>query len=297
MQEFLNHSDEHIWGIVTNGLHLRLLRRNKRLLHRTFLDFDLETMMQSEAYADFALLWLLCHQSRFEGEIAENCWLERWSRAAHTQGERALGQLHSGVEQAIRLLGQGFLDCRANTDLREQLASGTLSPETYYHYLLRLIYRLIVLFVAEDRDLLSIPDADPKAKERYLRYYSTAHLRHMAKKIHGTQHTDLFAGLQLIIQRLVQGPECHELALPVLDGFLFKQDPLIDLQQCKLTNAVFLEALRSLAFLNQKGGLKPIDYQHIGAEELGSIYKSSAGTACARRKRHVPFSTGSSPWE
>ncbi len=274
VQEFLNHSDEHIWGIVTNGLHLRLLRRNKRLLHRTFLDFDLETMMQNEAYADFALLWLLCHQSRFEGERAENCWLERWSRASHMQGERALGQLHSGVEKAIRLLGQGFLDCRANTDLREQLASGTLSPETYYHYLLRLIYRLIVLFVAEDRELLSIPDADPKAKERYMRYYSTAHLRHMAKKIHGTQHTDLFTGLQLIIQRLAQGPECRELALPVLDGFLFKQDPLIDIQQCKLTNAVFLEALRALAFLNQKGGFKPIDYQHIGAEELGSIYES-----------------------
>ncbi len=274
VQEFLNHSDEYIWGMVTNGLHLRLLCRNKRLLHRTFLDFDLETMMQSEAYADFVLLWLLCHQSRFEGERADHCWLERWSRAAHAQGERALGQLRSGVEKAIRLLGQGFLDCRANTDLREQLASGTLSTETYYHYLLRLIYRLIVLFVAEDRELLLIPDADPKAKERYMRYYSTAHLRHLARKIHGTQHTDLFTGFQLIIQRLAQGPECHGLALPVLDGFLFKRDPLIDLQQCKLTNAVFLEALRSLAFLSQKNGFIPIDYQHIGAEELGSVYES-----------------------
>jgi hypothetical protein len=274
VQEFLNHSDEHIWGIVTNGLHLRLLCRNKRLLHRTFLDFDLETMMQSESYSDFTLLWLLCHQSRFEGELAENCWLERWSRVAHAQGERALGQLRSGVEKAVRLLGQGFLNCRANMDLREKLASGILSTETYYRYLLRLIYRLIVLFVAEDRELLSIPDADPKAKKRYMRYYSTAHLRHLAQKVHGTQHTDLFTGFQQIIQRLAQGPECHGLALPVLDGFLFKQDPLIDLQQCKLTNAVFLEALRSLAFLNQRNGLMPIDYQHIGAEELGSIYES-----------------------
>src|SRR6202022_4300433 len=59
VQEFLNHSDEHIWGIVTNGLHLRLLRRNQRLAGRTFLDFDLETMMQSEIYSDFTLLWLL----------------------------------------------------------------------------------------------------------------------------------------------------------------------------------------------------------------------------------------------
>lgn len=274
VQAFLNHSDEHMWGMVTNGLHLRLLRRNKHLLYRTFLDFDLETMMQGESYADFALLWLLCHQSRFEGERAETCWLERWSRTAHAQGERALGQLRSGVEKAIRLLGQGFLDCRANTDLREQFTSGKLSAETYYQYLLRLIYRLIVLFVAEDRELLFIPGADPKAKERYMRYYSITRLRHLAKKMHGTQHTDLFTSLQLIIQRLAHGPECQELALPVLDGFLFKRDLLIDIHRCKLTNAVFLEVLRSLAFLNQKNGLIPIDYQHIGAEELGSIYES-----------------------
>lgn len=274
VQAFLNHSEEHIWGMVTNGLHLRLLRHNKRLLHRTFLDFDLETMMQSESYADFALFWLLCHQSRFEGELAETCWLERWSKAAHTQGERALGQLRSGVEKAIRLFGQGFLDCRANAELREQLASGKLSADAYYQYLLRLVYRLIVLFVAEDRELLLIPEDNQKAQERYIRYYSTKHLRHLAKKIHGTQHTDLFTGFQCIIQVLAQGPECHGLALPILDGFLFKRDPLIDLQQCKLTNAVFLEALRSLAFLDQKNGLMPIDYQHIGAEELGSVYES-----------------------
>ena len=87
---------------------------------------------------------------------------------------RALDKLRSGVEGAIRLLGQGFLDCRSNQHLQEKVRSGTLKPEDYYQQLLRLVYRIIVLFVAEDRGLLLIPDADKQAKERYLKYYSMA---------------------------------------------------------------------------------------------------------------------------
>lgn len=60
-----------------NGLRLRLLRHDKRIVHRTCIEFDLEAMMQGEVYADFVLLWLLCHQSRFESEHAEDCWLEQ----------------------------------------------------------------------------------------------------------------------------------------------------------------------------------------------------------------------------
>ncbi len=64
--------------------------------------------MNGEAYADFALLYLLCHQSRVEAERPEECWLERWSRAAEAQGTRALDQLRKGVEEAISALGAGL---------------------------------------------------------------------------------------------------------------------------------------------------------------------------------------------
>ncbi len=66
VQELLNRSSEHLWGIVSNGLRLRVLRDNARLTRQAYVEFDLQAMMDGEVYADFALLWLVCHQSRVE---------------------------------------------------------------------------------------------------------------------------------------------------------------------------------------------------------------------------------------
>src|SRR5581483_271269 len=173
VQELLNRSDQHLWGTVSNGLRLRVLRKNVSLIRQPYVEFDLEAMMKGQLYAEFVLLWLLCHQSRFEGERAEECWLEKWSRSAHDQGVRVLDQLRKGVEHAIAALGSGFLSHRANTLLHEKLRSGRLNTQEYYRQVLRLVYRLIVLFVAEDRDVLLHPDTTQAARERYMTHYST----------------------------------------------------------------------------------------------------------------------------
>src|SRR6185437_16377197 len=104
VQELLNRSDERLWGFVSNGLLLRVLRDNSSLTRQAYIEFDLEEMMDSEAYADFVVLWLVCHVSRVE-ERPELCWLERWSQEAAKQGTRALDNLRDGVERAIVALG------------------------------------------------------------------------------------------------------------------------------------------------------------------------------------------------
>ena len=90
VQEFLNKSDDHLWAFVSNGSKLRILRDNISLTRQAYVEFDLESMMEGEVYADFVLLWLLCHESRVEAEKPEECRLERWSREAQEQGTRAL---------------------------------------------------------------------------------------------------------------------------------------------------------------------------------------------------------------
>ena len=87
-------------------------------------------MMDGEVYADFSLLWLLCHESRVPVENPADCWLERWSKAAQEQGTRALDQLRDGVEAAITALGRGFLAHPANAALREALRTGDLTGRT-----------------------------------------------------------------------------------------------------------------------------------------------------------------------
>ena len=190
VQEFLNRSDKHLWGFVSNGLVLRTLRDNTSLTRQAYAEFDLAGMMDGEVFADFAVLWMLCHQSRVEAERPEECWLERWSQAAAEQGTRALEGLRQGVEEAITALGSGFLSHRANVELRRLFARGSFRRRTTTGSCSGLCTRLLFLFVAEDRQLLFDPGADSDARERYERYYSTRRLRDMAQRRRGTRHAD-----------------------------------------------------------------------------------------------------------
>lgn len=273
VQELLNRTDEHLWAMVTNGLRLRLLRDNVALTRQAYVEFDLEAMFTGQAYADFALLWLVCHQSRFEADIPAKCLLEQWTIEADERGTRALDQLRVGVEAAITALGEGFLAQPANAALRQRLDDGTLDKQDYYRQLLRTVYRLLFLFVAESRDLLLDPKSDPTAKARYRSYYSLARLRTLADARRGTTHGDQWAALQLVMRALGEAGE-PALALPGLGSFLWKPHATPDLDSAKLDNRHLLSAIRSLSITTEGGVTRSVDYRNLGAEELGSIYES-----------------------
>lgn len=274
VQELLNRSDDLLWGIASNGLVLRLLRDNASLSRQAYVEFDLAAMMDGELYSDFTLLWLLLHVSRVEAEKPESSVLETWTKAAREEGLRALDTLRDGVEKALEVLGRGFLEEPANRALRERLAAGTLSAQDYYRQLLRLVYRLLFLLVAEDRDLLFAPGTPPLARERYLRYYGLSRLRSLAASRRGSRHGDLWAGLSLVMKKLGSDDGCPDLALPALGGFLFSDEAMPDLASASLSNAALLEAVRKVALTLRDGWLRPVDFRNLGAEELGSVYES-----------------------
>jgi len=275
VQELLNRSGDHIWGFVSNGLNLRLLRDNVSLTRQAYVEFDLQAMMESVAYSDFFLLFLLCHQSRVEvseGKGPGHCWLEKWYNTVARQGVRALDQLRNGVRRAIEALGSGFLAYSGNMALREKLRSGSLSTQDYYRQVLRQVYRLLFLFVAEDRELLSDPNASAEARKLYLAHYSTLRLRSLAERPRGTRHPDLWRGLRLVLDKLHGG--CPELALPALGGYLFSADAIIELNDLDIANTDLLKAFHALTYTVDRNVLRSINYSNLGPEELGSVYES-----------------------
>jgi hypothetical protein len=275
LQEYLNRSEDSQWGLVSNGLNLRVLRDNATLTRQAYIEFDLESMFDGEVYSDFILLWLICHQSRFETtEKQADCVLERWSKSAQESGTRALDDLRRGVEEAIISLGQGFLQHPLNGELRARLKKGDLSAQDYYRQLLRLVYRLIFLFAAEDRDLLLIQDAPVEARQRYQDYYSTTRLRALAERQRGSRHHDRYEALRLVLTLLGSEKGCPELAIPALGGFLFAALSTTDLNEARLDNQTLLTTVRSLAFITEGNTRRAVDYRNLGPEELGSVYES-----------------------
>lgn len=53
MQEFLNQSEPYVWGAVTNGLKFRFLRDNASFTRAAFVEFDLETIMETDDQRNF----------------------------------------------------------------------------------------------------------------------------------------------------------------------------------------------------------------------------------------------------
>jgi type I restriction-modification system DNA methylase subunit len=308
LQEFLNKSDDHLWGVLSNGRLLRILRDSTALVGSSYVEFDLEAIFDGELYSEFVLLFALLHSSRFEllhrddgsDPTPADCWLERWRTHAIETGTRAREQLRERVEQALNELGTGFLE--VNPALRDHLASGRVSLEDFRHELLRLAYQLIFLFVAEDRGALLEPDpkdADDdvraalrEARERYAAYFSTARLRRIASRRRGDTHGDLWRTLVVVLDALGSDEGRAELALPPLGGLFFRAgDPLAGevnpdlLRTLELGNVRFLTAVRLLSnVIDKKGRPHRVDYQHLGAEELGSIYES----LLERVPRHDP---------
>ncbi|MUN36466.1 Eco57I restriction-modification methylase domain-containing protein [Actinomadura litoris] len=299
LQEFLNVSDAHLWGVLSNGRVLRILRDSSALVGSAYVQFDLETIFDGDLYPEFVQLFALLHSSRFEllprddggDPTVADCWLERWRAHGIETGSRAREQLRLNVERALNELGTGFLE--VNQKLRDDLANARLTRQDYRHELLRLAYQLIFLFVAEGRKALLVqdpPDATPEqraelqaARDRYTDYFSVERLRRISSRRRGDRHKDLWRTLVVVLDSLGTDDGHPKLGLPALGGLFFRAgDPLNDaglapdlLRTCELTNERLLSAIRLLTtFKDKKGSAHRVDYQHLGAEELGSVYES-----------------------
>lgn len=275
VQEMLNRTDQHLWAVLTNGKRLRLLRDNIAMGRAAFVEFDLEGMFEGEQFADFAVLYALAHATRFRSENPTDCWIERWRSTSITEGTRALQDLRVGVTYALETLGTGFMVHPANTTLRDLVAANHGALDDYYRWLLRLVYRLIFLMVAEDRDVLHANDAAPSARRWYSDYFSTGHLRSLALRRRAGRHSDLWASQRIVFDALgAQGQD--SLGLPAYGSFLFDPGSIGLLHDAKISNAHLLDSVRYLSLIVDRasGVQRPVDYKNLGAEELGSVYES-----------------------
>jgi type I restriction-modification system DNA methylase subunit len=195
---------------------------------------------------------------------------------AREQNVRILDQLRDGVKQAIITLGSAFLAYPTNHTLRDKLRHGRLLPQDYYRQVLRLVYRLIILFVIEDRGILQYFRADEQARKRYGDYYSIANLRGLSAQRIDMPHADLYRGLVLVMAHLNGDTGNSTQALSALDGFLFSPQAIPDLEGCDLTDRDLLDAVYSLAFTydERTGIYHAVDYKTLGFVELGGVYES-----------------------
>lgn len=278
VQEYLNLHDE-LYGLVTNGRVLRLLRDSSRLIKLSYLEFDLDRIFTDGLFADFAVLYRLLHVTRLPAstETAAECLIERYHQDSVDSGARIRDGLSRAVEQAIRDFANGFLSHPDNAALRDEIANGRLTPEVYYQHLLRLIYRLLFLMVIEERGLVFPPAATLAQRNIYDRYYSLQRLRRLSEKRHladRRQH-DLWLSLNATFRLFEAHGPGQKMGLAPLAGDLFHPQAIGPLGRATLGNDILLNCLRSLNLYQNPdtGQLVRVSYAALNVEEFGSVYE------------------------
>lgn len=271
LQDWLNANPDFYWGLVFAGDRVRLMRDNASLTRPAWIEADLGAIFRDEMFADFAALWLLIHASRFgaEGAAASDCALERWREAGMRAGTSARERLRVNVEEALIVLGQGILD--ANPAIRDRLDKNQLTMPHLFEQMLRVVYRLIFLGVAEDRDLLH-PPATPKAvRDLYSNNYGFAWARDRSTRRNAhDHHHDAWEGVKVTFRALERGEKL--LGLPALGG-LFDRALTPDLDAAQIPNRALLAAAFKLGWLIEDGRRVRINWRDMATEELGSVYE------------------------
>ncbi|WP_228037100.1 hypothetical protein, partial [Cuspidothrix issatschenkoi] len=287
VQEYLNKT-EHLWAITTNGFCWRLLRDSSLMTRLTYIEFDLEQILNGENFAEFGLFYRLFHRSRLPEttDDADKCLLEYYHQESLHQGNRVRERLRDGVEKALIQLGNGFLQHRDSENLRQKLSNNyelRITNYELYRQLLRLIYRLLFLMVAESRNLLLIGE-DPEKARIYLEYYSIERLRELAERPRYRREgfQDIWQGLRVTFKLFDENWRGQILGLSPLNGDLFGSQTLTDLDNCGIDNYDLLTAIRCLSLYEDKGHfgklsasqLRRVNYAALDVEELGSVYES-----------------------
>lgn len=271
LQEYLNRTEQ-VWGLVTNGKVLRILRDSQRMRKQAYIEFDLEQMMAGEKFADFALLYRLLHRTRLPRTFADGqeCLLEKYYLLTIEQGGRVRDRLRDGVEEALKIFANGFLKHSRNNDLRENVSAGKITPQDFYRQLLRLIYRFLFLMVAEERNLIT-------ENTIYAEHYSVSRLRRLLDiRSSWTAHDDLWLGLRTTFELFRDEKLGQFLGVPPLNGDLFNGVEMISLDNAYLTNRELLNALWHLGMYREddRSPWRRINYAALDVEELGSVYES-----------------------
>ena len=210
------------------------------------------------------------HGSEIRSRLKRDSDLICLTATSGADSARTSNMLCNNVRKAIEELGSGFLADTENEELQNAIGRDKLDSQEYYRQLLFLVYRMIFLLIAEEREALLDPDAHEAAKSRYIDAYSTRRLLSLGGKSACEPNRNVWRRLRTVMLRLNSG--CSELALPMHGSFMWspKACPALMVSEC--SNECVLNSLRHLACIPTALSSHQVN-SYEPADLLGRIYE------------------------
>ena len=263
------------WGILTNGARWRLYYQGARSVSEQFFEVDLPAILDLPGHNDglFAL-------DEAERRHCLKVFKLVFQREAFVPGAADARTFHQ------RAIAEGrFYEERVAASLSD-LVFGQVFPELaraiaaaepdaplpdVREAALLLLYRLLFILYAEDRDLLPVRD------RRYDDYALRDRVRGDVgrRKDQDDTFAETLATYWSAIDGLCRAIDQGEISigLPPYNGGLFdrKRAPLLD--RIRLGDRVMADVIDALSFEQRPAGRRYINYRDLGVRQLGSIYE------------------------
>lgn len=263
------------WGILTNGGRWRLYYSGARSVSEQFFEIDLAAVLGLEGHDDG--LFSLDEESRrfalraFALIFRREAFLPTGpdKRTFHLRAieegkfyeERVASDLSNLVfDNVYPQLARSIANCAPEADLQEVREAALI-----------LLYRLLFILYAEDRDLLPVND------KRYDDYGLRDKVRMEVgrRKDKNDTFSNTAARYWAVLDDLCRAIDKGDasIGLPPYNGGLFETERTPLLSRVKLDDTVMADVIDKLSFERTDGTRKYINYRDLSVQQLGSIYE------------------------
>ncbi|MNS22164.1 hypothetical protein D3C72_539470 [compost metagenome] len=260
------------WGILTNGVRWRLYWAGARSISEEFLEIDLGRVLALDGHGDLLAddeardHWLRVFAVMFGREAFLRDGIDHRSFHDRARAEAAFYEERVAASLSKLVFDQVF------PDLARALADS--APEASLHEVrdaaLVLLYRLLFLLYAEDRDLLPVRD------DRYDDYALRPLRLDVGERV---TNGDTFSASAAKIwshvsdlSRIIDKGDAS-VGIPPYNGGLFAGAGTPLLASARIPDSVMAPALDALSYERSKGERRYINYRDLSVQQLGSIYE------------------------
>ena len=263
------------WGILTNGTRWRLYYQGARSVSEQFFEVDLAALLDLPGHNDglFALTeaerdhWLKVFVLVFRGEAFlagptdPRTFHQRAIKEGRFYEERVAASLSALVfGQVFPKLARAIAAAAPEAPLPDVREASLV-----------LLYRLLFILYAEDRDLLPVRNTS----------YDDYALREKVRGDIGRRkdHNDVFSAIAAsywstiddLCRAIDEGDA--SIGLPPYNGGLFDRQRVPLLANIRIADDVMADVIDVFSFEQTPNGRRYINYRDLGVQQLGSIYE------------------------
>ena len=263
------------WGILTNGARWRLYYQGARSVSEQFFEMDLAELLDLPGHNDglFALTeadrrrWLKVFALVFRREafVAGPTDPRTFHQRAIEEGRFYEERVAASLSALV--FGQVFPELASAIAAAAPEAS---LPEVREATLV-LLYRLLFILYAEDRDLLPVRNTsyDDYALREKVR--GDVRRRKDRDDVFSTSAARYWSAIDDLCRAIDQGDA--SIGLPPYNGGLFDRDRTPLLGHIRLDDQIMADVIDALSFEQTSYGRRYINYRDLGVQQLGSIYE------------------------